>query len=82
MNNTATAQQDQPVERKFVKMNDATKMFAVSRTCLYNMSKRGEIRIYKFGGASLLKVSEIEELIESRVLQWDEPGGPAGGLEN
>jgi|GEM_PF-5332254 len=68
--------------RLYVKMNEAAAMFGVGRSALYLMSQRKEIRIYKFGGASILKISEIEDLIKSRVMQHDVPGGLAGGPEH
>jgi len=57
-----------------VKMNEAAIMFGISRSALYRINSRYEIQIYKFGGASLLKISEIEDRIKSSVPQHNVPG--------
>jgi len=50
-------------------------MFGISRSAHYRINSRYEIQIYKFGGASLLKISEIEDRIKSSVSQHNVPRG-------
>jgi len=34
-------------------------------TAIYRLAKKGKLKIHKLGGTSLIKVSELTELIES-----------------
>lgn len=43
----------------FVPLQEAPKWFGVSRDTIYRQRRQGNIRIYKAGGRSVLKVSEV-----------------------
>ncbi len=51
----------------YVRVKDCQAVFGLGRSKIYEMVKRGEIHIHKSGSASLLKVSEVEALIENRI---------------
>ncbi|WP_373456011.1 helix-turn-helix transcriptional regulator [Tropicibacter sp. Alg240-R139] len=48
----------------FVPLKEAPKWFGVSRHTIYRQRKKGKIKIYKAGGRSVLKVSEVQRWIE------------------
>ena len=48
----------------FVPLKQAPKWFGVSRDTIYRQRKMGRIKIYKAGGSSVLKVSELQRWIE------------------
>ena len=48
----------------FVPLKEAPKWFGVSRDTIYRQRKKGKIKIYKAGGRSVLKVSELQRWIE------------------
>ena len=52
-------------ERKFIRMSDAPVMFGVTDDTLRKWSKDGAFQIYKIGGASLLRIDEVEAFIVS-----------------
>ena len=52
-------------EPKFIRMSDAPQMFGVTDDTLRKWAKNRGFRLYKIGGATLLKVAEVEAFIES-----------------
>ena len=52
-------------EPKFIRMSDAPKVFGVTDDTLRKWSKDGGFAIYKIGGASLLRIAEVEAFIIS-----------------
>lgn len=56
------------VEKRYARIHECKEMFGISRATVYRMKDRGQIRIFKVGSVSLVKVAELEELIERNVL--------------
>jgi len=55
------------MEKTFLKVKEATKLYSIGRDTLYNAIKKGELKAYKPNGRDfLLKVIEIEQWIESK----------------
>jgi excisionase family DNA binding protein len=52
-----------PEGRRALRFNDAAKAYGVSRATLYELAKKGELKIYKLGGRSLLRVEDLEALL-------------------
>ena len=53
--------------KTFMKIKEASEFFSIGRDVLYNAIHNGELRAYKPNGRDfLLKVSEIEEWIQSK----------------
>lgn len=50
----------------YVSMQEAPRIFSLSRDTFYRAAKRGEITIHKRGSRSLLKVAEVSDWIEGR----------------
>ena len=48
---------------KLYTMDEAAQMLRVSRTLVYRMSKRGQLRVVKFGRRTLVEASEIDRVI-------------------
>ncbi|NDV49563.1 helix-turn-helix domain-containing protein [Yangia sp. PrR007] len=53
-------------DRTSVRLAQAQEVFGIRRVTFYRWAAAGQIRIYKKGEISLLKVSEIETFLESR----------------
>lgn len=53
-----------PTELRYIRISDAPLLYSLSRSTFYRAVNRGELTIYKRGGASLLKVSEVDQWIE------------------
>lgn len=54
--------------KPFMKIKEAAQYFSVSKDVLYRAIKKGELRAYKPNGRDyLLKVSEVEKWIESKI---------------
>lgn len=53
-------------QRIYVPISDSKELFSVSSSTVYRAWKKGLITIYKAGGRSLLKVSEVCEWIEGK----------------
>jgi excisionase family DNA binding protein len=50
----------------YVRVKDSKIYFGIGRTTIYEMAARGDLHIHKSGSASLLKVEEVEALIEGK----------------
>lgn len=50
----------------FIRIQAARAVFGLPRSTIYDMARRGEVKIYKRGKISLLSVAEISALIEGR----------------
>lgn len=50
----------------YVRVKDSKTFFGLGRSTIYEMVARGDLHIHKSGSASLLKVEEVEALIEGR----------------
>lgn len=61
----------------YVRIAHAPEIFGIGISTIYGMSDRGEIKIYKRGSTSLIKVEEMERAIEGESLP---PVGPDVGL--
>lgn len=59
----------------YVSINDAKAHFSLSRDTFYRAANRGEIRIYKRGSRSLLKVAEVMAWVEGREPTDTDNGG-------
>ena len=51
----------------FVRVRDCPIVFGISRATIYRWKNAGDVKIYKRGGASFVKVTEMEELITGEV---------------
>lgn len=49
----------------YIRVSDGQEVFGLSRATFYRAAKRGEIVIYKKGGASFLEVAAIERWLKS-----------------
>ncbi len=47
----------------FVRVSDCPTVFGISRATIYRWKNAGDVKIFKRGGASFVKVSEMEDLI-------------------
>ena len=56
-------------EPKFIRMCEAPEMFGVTDDTLRKWAKDDGFKLYKIGGASLLKVADVEAFIESNAVQ-------------
>lgn len=50
----------------YIRVSDSKAVFGISRSTIYEMASRGDVRIYKVGGSALLKVSEVSAMIEGK----------------
>lgn len=48
----------------YLKPKEAAQYLSVSVTTLYSLKGRGVIKFYKLGGATLLKISELDAAVE------------------
>ncbi|WP_323775991.1 helix-turn-helix domain-containing protein [Leisingera sp.] len=55
-----------PVKPIYVRVRDVQEVFGLSKRTVYRLSDEGRIKIRKFGSMSLLKVEEMEALIEGQ----------------
>jgi excisionase family DNA binding protein len=53
----------------YLKPKEAAQYLSVSVTTLYALKGAGILKFYKLGGATLLKVSELDAAVEKGVLQ-------------
>ncbi len=58
-----------PVKPIYVRVRDVQEVFGLSKRTVYRLNDEGRIRIRKFGSMSLLKVEEMEALIEGEESQ-------------
>ena len=68
---TAHIPADQPA---YVRLTVEAERRGVSRSWMYRAAQRGDLTVYKYGGASFVAPKEIDRMIETR-------GGPEGGPE-
>lgn len=59
--NTAKVEKIQPA---YLKPNEAAIYLSVSLSTIYNKKRAGLLKFYKFGGSTLLKVSELDAAVE------------------
>lgn len=57
------------VEKKYARIHECQDMFGISRATVYRMKDRGQINIFKIGNVSLVKVAEMENVIEKNKVQ-------------
>lgn len=50
----------------YVRVTDVPLVFGFSKRHLYRLVEQGKITLRKFGGMSLVKVTEVEDLIEGK----------------
>ncbi|WP_226622621.1 helix-turn-helix domain-containing protein [Alloyangia pacifica] len=55
-----------PIKALYVRMAHAQEVFGIHRVTFYRWAEAGQIRVYKRGAMSLLKVAEIEAFLENR----------------
>ena len=55
-------QQREPVERFAFKVADACEALGIGRTSLYELAKRGDIKLLKIAGRTVVPRSEMERL--------------------
>lgn len=53
-------------ERKYIRIAEIQDVYGISRSTIYRHVNAGKLKIRKLGSASLLKVSELEGLIEDQ----------------
>ena len=53
-------------QRIYASVKDSQALFSVSPNTIYRAAKKDQITIYKAGGRSLLKISEVCDWIEGR----------------
>jgi excisionase family DNA binding protein len=53
----------------YLKPKEAAQYLSVSVTTLYALKGAGILKFYKLGGATLLRVSELDAAVEKGVLQ-------------
>jgi excisionase family DNA binding protein len=51
----------------FIKINDAARSLGISRVFLYKLRKQNKLKIYKLGGASFVKKSELESAFKTLI---------------
>lgn len=51
------------LEPKAFRVNDALRLLSISRSHLYGLALKGELRIVKVGNRTLIPAAEIERLI-------------------
>lgn len=47
-----------------IRVSDIPAVYSISRSKVYRMAKAGTLTIHRLGGASLVKVTDLEALIE------------------
>lgn len=58
------------MEKHFVKVKEAAKLYGIGRNLLYNAIRARKLKAYKPNGRDfLLKVTEIEEWIETKIVK-------------
>ncbi len=62
----------------YIRVSDSQNIFGIHPSTIYRLARAGEITIYKRGGSSFLRISEIEQWIEGRD---DENGRRQGEAE-
>lgn len=53
------------MDRKYLKLSEVPAVYGLSKSTLYRLRDRGELTIRKFGRLSLVRVDELEALIEN-----------------
>jgi excisionase family DNA binding protein len=53
----------------YLKPREAAKYLSVSISMIYALKGQGILKFYKLGGATLLKVSDLDAAVEKGVLQ-------------
>jgi predicted DNA-binding transcriptional regulator AlpA len=61
----ATKEPNDMAERQYIPMAELKDIYGISRSSAYRAINAGKLSIRKFGRTTLLKVSELEALIES-----------------
>jgi excisionase family DNA binding protein len=56
-------------EPRAYRINDACQILQISRSHIYELISRGEIRLIKIGGRSLISATEIQRLLNGGVQQ-------------
>jgi excisionase family DNA binding protein len=62
----ASNNNDTTDDRIFVGISNGARMIDSSKGTIYNLARRGELKIYKVGNKSLLKVDELRNLGSGR----------------
>lgn len=50
----------------YVRVSRAQKVFGLHRSTLYRMAARGQLTIHKIGAVAVVRVDDMERLIEGR----------------
>ena len=61
----ATEEPNDMADRQYIPMAEVKDTYGISRSSAYRAINAGKLKIRKFGRTTLLKVSELEALIES-----------------
>lgn len=56
---------NRPIERLFFRPDEAPHIFGLSKRQLYVLAADDKIRIYRLGGMSFFRVSEVTQLLEA-----------------
>ncbi|RYH04102.1 DNA-binding protein [Salipiger sp. IMCC34102] len=51
-------------QRRYIRMSDLQEVYGISRSTAYRAVQAGKLKIRKFGGSSLLKIEELDAMIE------------------
>ncbi len=61
---TSTPAEPSTVQPEYVRVSNVQERFGLHRSTLYRMAARGQIKIFKVGGASLVRFRDMVALIE------------------
>lgn len=56
---------DRALTPLYARVNEAPRVFGVGRDTVYRPARAGRLTIHKMGAASLIRVAEMEALIEA-----------------
>ena len=54
----------QPIERRGFTINDAAAYLSIHRTSVYRLINKGELRLRKIGGRSIILRDDLDRLLE------------------
>ena len=64
MNKKAYTAKVEKIQPAYLRPSEAAIYLSVSLSTIYNKKRAGLIKFYKFGGSTLLKVSELDAAVE------------------
>jgi excisionase family DNA binding protein len=65
----ADTKEEEKIRSAYFKPREAAKYLSVSVSTLYALKGAGILKFYKLGGATLLKVSEMDAAVEKGVMK-------------